>query len=79
MFPNVVYKTEAWARGRCHYYEDDTLEIAINQYDHHMESKGKLHVLIAINGVLKYNDYAPFGEWEKAEAWAIEKARELYV
>lgn len=77
--PVIKFLTEAWDRGVCHYYEDDTIEIAINKYKFKaMDADGDFHVLIDIDGRLKYNDYLDVKTWEEAEKWAVEKARELY-
>lgn len=78
-FPVIKYLKEVWDRGVCHFYEDTKLEIAINQYKFNpIDADGNFHILISIDGRLRFNKYIQTETWEEAEAWAIEKAKELY-
>lgn len=83
MFPKVIkFIKEAWDRGVSHYYEDTKLDITINKYNFPFAGKEddhEYHILIAIDGRLKYNKLRKFKSWEEAEKFAIEKAEELYV
>lgn len=79
--PVIKFRTEAWDRGVCHYYEDDTIEIAINKYNKFQSmdyESNRYHILISIEGRMKYNEMHPCTSWEEAEKIAIEKVRELY-
>lgn len=74
----IKFLTEAWDRGVCHFYEDTKLEIAINQYKFKpMDADGDFHILITINGELKYNGFLDVKTWEEAEAFAVQEAKEL--
>lgn len=79
-FPVIKFLKEAWDRGVCHFYEDTKLDITINQYKFKpMDADGDFHILICIDGVMKYNGFLDVKTWEEAEVWAIKKARALYA
>lgn len=68
----LEFKSEAWSRGVCHYYEDERVDIAINKYtivpiD---MTEDDFHILISIDGKLRRNEVKPFGSWEDTEKYA---------
>lgn len=76
----IEYKVESWAYGTCHYFEDEFVSVAINHYNkwQNAEFEGwKFHVMIAINGELKYNELLNLEDWKAAETFATNKLGEL--
>ena len=76
----IEYKVESWTYGTCHYFEDETVSIAINHYNKwaNAEYEGwNFHICIAINGVLKYNQVLSLTDWKAAETFATNKLGEL--